>query len=64
MEDVLSSFHSFIFLYVVFEAGDEEPFERLASRMVDISGDGGVLKMVSDVTQANKHGLFVLFLNW
>lgn len=27
------------------DAGDEEPFERLACRMVDISGDGGVLKM-------------------
>ncbi|KAK8391066.1 hypothetical protein O3P69_017012 [Scylla paramamosain] len=27
------------------DAGDEEPFEQLACRMVDISGDGGVLKM-------------------
>ncbi|XP_045127270.1 inactive peptidyl-prolyl cis-trans isomerase FKBP6-like [Portunus trituberculatus] len=27
------------------DAGDEEPFERLAHRMMDISGDGGVLKM-------------------
>ncbi|MPC38381.1 Inactive peptidyl-prolyl cis-trans isomerase FKBP6 [Portunus trituberculatus] len=29
----------------VSDAGDEEPFERLAHRMMDISGDGGVLKM-------------------
>lgn len=28
--------------------GDEcEPFQRLAAKMVDVSGDGGVLKMVS-----------------
>ena len=51
---------------------DEEPFERLASRMVDISGDGGVLKMVNGNTQGfglctklcmfmvRKHSLFTL----